>query len=122
MADQSTQMSPRLQFFASRICPWIFILLGALAVCLGVLAIHRGNQSLTWPTTQGRIEKASVVDTGCSNPSRGRRIAVSYTFTVDGKTYNRASGAKKIAGEVLALEGRHNRDGFWCPGQLHRCD
>jgi len=87
MADQSPQTSPKLRFFFSRIFPWLFILFGALCVYLGVLAIYRGIQSLTWPTTQGRIEKASVVNTGSNNGYASSKIAVTYTFTVDGKQY-----------------------------------
>ena len=93
------------------------ILVAALvgfALVLGGVGMHRynvGKESVSWPTTKGVITSSRAQPTTTENNRREFRLSVSYTYSVEGKSYtgNRITASDMYEKTKSAAENRLKR-------------
>jgi len=93
-----------MRFFFSRIMPDLFILFGAVALYFGSTDMRRAQDSLKWPTAEGKIESSSVQFHRGKKGGGTYHAEVRYTFTAAGKTHN---GIKVAYGDYGASNPAH---------------
>ena len=81
-----------MNFFFSRIFPFIFVVVGAIAALFGIHGIIKAKASVDWPSSPGRIVSSTVEShrsTGDSGPrSTTYHAEISYEFSIEGTTFN----------------------------------
>ena len=73
-----------MRFYAARIFPWSFVLMGAILLYVGVRGIINARASINWPHTVGKVISSSLAydDEHYAYPK------ILYEFYVDGTKFN----------------------------------
>jgi hypothetical protein len=76
--------------------PVAFLLAGIFTLASGLKGIHRGVESLQWPTADGMIENSTVEYRSDSDSGGTHHAKLLYQFVVNGKMYR---GTKVAVGD-----------------------
>ncbi len=80
-----------LTFIFARVLPWSVVLIGALALYIGISNVLNAKASTSWPSVEGRISKSEIrVQHGTSggqsvSSSVSYQADIEYDYTVDGE-------------------------------------
>jgi hypothetical protein len=90
------EMGPAKRFFAIRVVPWALVLLGALAIWIGLEDVMRAQASADWPAVDGTITRSTIERIssggGSGRPrSETHAARIAYEYSVDG---NRREGSR----------------------------
>lgn len=102
----STQMSPKIRFFFSRVFPIPFLLIGAVTCYFGWQNLERAKQSSNWPTAAGIIQHSSVEYHRSDDGGGTYHAELYYDFDVQGTTY---SGDRVAFGDYGSSDASHAR-------------
>ncbi|MBP7775634.1 MAG: DUF3592 domain-containing protein [Acidobacteria bacterium] len=102
----ATPMNPAKRLFLGRVFPWTVVVIGALGSYIGVANTLEARASLSWPTVEGVILRASVVreltsSSGGSAAGTLWRPVVAYEYVVGG---TRSEGERIAFGEYATGE------------------
>jgi hypothetical protein len=101
-------MSPAGRFFFARLFPWIFVVIGGIALYFGVESLVRARASLAWPRVEGKI-LSSKVERHESTGNKGKRrttygAKVLYEYSLDKNIYH---GSRVAYGDYSSSDPGH---------------
>jgi hypothetical protein len=84
----TSAMGPVKRFFAVRVMPAVVVLIGVLAIWIGVADWRRADTSADWPSVEGMITRSAVGREESGGGGRPRSVTyvarVAYAYAVDG--------------------------------------
>ncbi len=82
-----------VKFFFGRVIPWSMVLIGTLALYVGIRNVLNARESTSWASVEGKISKSDVrIQIGSSGDQAGTSSAsyhadIEYDYAVDGKNF-----------------------------------
>lgn len=105
VSTTSNQMSPKMEYFFSRIFPLIFIVAGGSILFFGIFNIIKANNSEHWPRAEGMILSSSVEGKRSTSSSTSTYHAyIRYKFNVKNVVFN---GTKISYGDYGSSDSSH---------------
>lgn len=83
-----SDLSPKMQFFVSKVFPLIFVVVGLALFLIYLPGLLDAHASKSWPSAKGIVTQSEIGSTPSSASRRGTYFpVVHYEFSINGTTY-----------------------------------